>query len=222
MKKIIGILGGLGPETTANFYLDVVRAATRRVRPAVLISSLPLNLRYEAEYISRGEHQGYYRARLLDGLSRLERAGSSFVVIPCNTVHEFHTELARQARVPVANLIELVAEEAKGRDWRRVTLLATSRTVETGLYQTALGRLQIAAHLPSATEQLQLDRLIMGLLGERTSGAHQRFLQKLIKNAGAEAVILGCTDLQIIARPSETVIDSTAVLVKHATDLFRS
>lgn len=222
MKKIVGILGGLGPETTAHFYTDLVRAATVQERPAACIWSLPLNLKREAEYIGKGRHLGYYRSLLLDGLTRLEKAGSEFVVIPCNTVHEFHFQLAQRAKVPVVNLIDIVAREVERRGWNQITLLATSRTVGTRLYQRALDRVHITVHLPTQEEQRQLDALIMGLLGEGTDPSHQQFLQSLIERTGTKNVVLGCTDLQLLTQPMDTVVDSTKTLVRYTTGLLRT
>ncbi len=81
MKKV-GILGGLGPETTAKFYLDLIRLATRAKRPDVGIESLPLDLRKESEYIASGLHRRHYLRLLRQGACRLARRESDFIVIP--------------------------------------------------------------------------------------------------------------------------------------------
>ena len=87
---ITGVLGGLGPDTTATFYLDLVDQATAEARPPICIWSLPLNLEKEAAFIATGEHREHIRKLLLEGAKLLERAGCDQIVIPCNTVHEFH------------------------------------------------------------------------------------------------------------------------------------
>lgn len=219
MKKV-GILGGLGPETTAEFYLGLVRMATRTRRPDVSIESLPLDLRKEAEYIASGLHRRHYLRLLRQGVCRLARVESNFIVIPCNTVHEFHPQIAKSAGVPVVNLIHVVAKEVQRRGWRRVVLLATSRTVQTRLYQQALTKAEVKIHVPTLEEQQELDQLIQGLLGDRKEDRHQKFLERLIANAGAKNIVLGCTDLQLLFPPSDTVIDSMATLVEHTTRLL--
>ena len=220
MKHVVGILGGLGPQTTAHFYVDLVRRATQKARPDACIWSLPLNLRREAEFIASGAHRLYLRRSLADGMLRLERAGSDFIVIPCNTVHEFHAELARRAEVPVVNLIDIVADEIVRRGWNRVMLLATSRTVATRLYHKSLGARGVQVDLPSDEDQRLLDQLIMGILGNSADDKHQQFLAELIDRAGTNNVILGCTDLQLLCRPTEAVVDSTEVLIQHTTKLL--
>ena len=220
MPKTIGILGGLGPQTTSHFYLDLIRAATHESRPPVCIWSLPLNIRKEAEFIASGKHRDHFFQLMHDGALRLARAGSQFIVIPCNTVHEFHPILAGLLDIPVVNLIEIVAQEVVKRGWGKIFLLATSRTIQTKLYQHALEKKSIEICLPDSEDQQKLDFLIQGLLGERMSQKHQKFVASLIEQSGAEHIILGCTDLQLVFTPSENVIDSMQTLVLHTAGLI--
>lgn len=164
-------------------------------------SSLPLDLRKENEYITEGKHRRYYLNLLRSRARRLMHADSDFIVIPCNTVHEFYRQIQEAVPVPVVNLIEVVAQEVAHRQWRRVVLLATSRTVLTRLYQRALAKLNVEIYVPTPKEQKKLDKLIQGLLGDRKNDAHQRFLESLIAKAGAKNILLGCTDLQLVFPP---------------------
>ena len=223
MKQVIGVLGGLGPDTTSEFYLELVRSVGEKeaylsdtiMRPAVCIWSLPLDLRKEQEYISRSRHQEYYLQLMQDGARRLERAGSGRIVIPCNTVHEFHQQVSEVVGIPVTNLIEVVAQEVENRNWEKVLLLATSRTLQAGLYQRALDGLHIDLKMPQAKDQQQLDLLIQGLLGQKELKVHQDFLVRLTDQAGTSRVILGCTDLQLLFSAGDYVIDSMNALVQH-------
>ena len=213
-QHITGVLGGLGPEPTAHFYLDLIKQASRKTRPAVCIWSLPLDLRKEAEFIATGEHRDHYLELLTEGAHVLERAGCTEIVMPCNTVHEFHSTLQQEVTIPFPNLIGIVAAELRRRTWAKVLLLATSRTVSTNLYQNAVEGSAVELVMPTATDQRRLDLLIQGLLGNRTDETHQAFLAELMEKAGTENVLLGCTDLQLVIAPSETVVDSMECLVK--------
>lgn len=212
-SEITGILGGLGPDTTAKFYLDLVHEATEEERPALCIWNLPLNLKKEEGFVKFGQHREHYRELLFDGLKRLEKMGSTQIVIPCNTVHEFHPELAKATDLRFPNLIDIVAAEVKRRAWEKVLLLATSRTVETGLYQNSLEGVDLIT--PEHEDQKKLDEIIMGLLGNREDEVNQDFLKRLMRQMGIENAILGCTDLQLSFAPSDTVIDSMQCLVRH-------
>lgn len=213
--KIIGILGGLGPETTAEFYQDLVRMATLHTRPPACIWSLPLNLKKESEYISTGKHLAYYFALLKQGAAALQKAGCHRLVIPCNTVHEFHPRLATTIGVPITNLIEVVGKEVQRRGWKTVFLMATSRTLKTELYQKALSGLGISATVPNPEDQRKLDKLIQGLLGEKASTAHQEFLERMVSRIKAKHIVLGCTDLQLLFPASANVVDSMHTLAAY-------
>ncbi|MEK7084457.1 MAG: amino acid racemase [Patescibacteria group bacterium] len=219
--KRIGILGGLGPDTTAIFYTHVAHAVAARcgTRPPIHVESLELNLTKEGDYINCGRHKRYYLKQLLDGSQKLERTQSDFVVIPCNTVHEFHEQIAEKISVPVVNLIDVTAREVIRRGWKKVMLLATSRTVHQRLYHDVLLERGIDIHVPSPEDQKHVDDLIRGLLGNRRNANHQKFLTKIITKAETRHIVLGCTDLQLLFPPSEDVVDSTQVLMEHTVNL---
>jgi aspartate racemase len=218
--QTLGILGGLGPETTSEFYLDLVRMATVHTRPPVCIWSLPLNLQKESEYISKGRHLAYYFSLLNKGAAALQQAGCKRIVIPCNTVHEFHPKLASAVGIPVTNLIEVVGKEVHSRGWKEVFLLATSRTVKTQLYQNVLGELDINTISPNPQDQRRLDSLIQGLLGEKASTAHQEFLEKMVGLSRCKHIVLGCTDLQLLFPASKNVVDSMHTLALETAKLI--
>lgn len=218
----IGVLGGLGPDTTAHFYLDLIKAGTRKARPPVCIWSLPLDLKKEAEYIQTGKHQGHYLQLLREGAQALQRAGSKKIVIPCNTVHEFHAQLSQETSVSITHLPTIVAEEAKRRGWKKVFLLATSRTIHTRIHEEALGAAGIDIAIPEKRDQAKLDILIQGILGNQTSQEHQQFLERIIQESDVGNIILGCTDLQLLFPPSDSVIDSMQELVRHTAQHITS
>src|SRR3989344_3698467 len=221
MAKVIGILGGLGPQTTAKFYLRLVELCTRATRPAISIWNLPLNLKKESEYIRFGKHKRHYLTLLKAGLEALKRAGSDFVVIPCNTVHEFYDALVGLVSVPVVNLIEVVAEEAKSKKWNKILLLATSQTVKAGLYQGPLEKREVEIVLPSQDDQTRLDGLVQELLDDKENAlVHRQFLQTLIDRSGCNHVALCCTDLQLVFPAGASSIDSMEALAKHTATLL--
>ena len=218
---ITGILGGLGPKTTATFYLDLIKNATSTARPSLCIWSLPLDLEKERRFIEKGTHKTHYLKLLRNGVKALEKAGCTQVVMPCNTVHEFHAELQSITSIPFPHLIEIVATELKRRKWRKVLLLATSRTIRTRLYQDALKSSKIELVLPSLKDQKKLDQIIQGLLTPLDLSKQQDFLQNLIKESGTQKVLLGCTDLQIVLSPSRDVVDSMQCLVDFTARKIR-
>ena len=92
MKKV-GIIGGVGPETTAEFYLDVIfscQEKNKTARPNIIISSIPLPYQIEEDLIMRNVGSERYIPYLTAEAQRLEKAGADFIVMPCNSLHIFH------------------------------------------------------------------------------------------------------------------------------------
>ena len=177
-----------------------------------------MDVEKEARFIATGSFRGYFLHQLQDGTRRLVRAGCRQIVIPCNTVHEFHRELSRVSPIPICNLIDIVADEAVSRGWERVALLTTSRTRQTRLYQKALQARGVRCVFPDEEEQGRLDNMIRGILND--AGDHSERLQDLIERMGEPRVILGCTDLRVPQDDLE-VIDSMQVLADHIAAKIR-
>lgn len=221
-RKVVGVLGGLGPETTSEFYLDLIKSVQSARRPAIAIWSLPLNRRKEREYIASGKHTDHYWHELDKGAERLVNAGVDFIVIPCNTVHEFHSNLKKVVSVPVSNLIDIVSEEVRRRRWCKVLLLGTSRTLQTKLYQNSLKKGGVKICTPTKSEQKKLDSLIQRTLSFGVLDEDVKFLDSLRRKSGTKHVLLGCTDLQLLLPPSNEVIDSMHELVLHTSKIITS
>ncbi len=205
--KTLGSLGGLGPDTTAEFYRMVVRRARRRFYqsyPRILIHSIPVPFEVERSIVRHGTGEERMYPLLEEGLLHLERAGADYLVIPCNTVHMFHRDLQQQLSVPLLNILTETARVCGEYGFRRVGILATGKTLEKRLYQNALEAIGIEALEPNGAERESVGALIYRILGGEAGEAERRELLDLSESLaaqGAEAIILGCTDLQHLVSP---------------------
>jgi aspartate racemase len=220
-KTTIGVLGGLGPHTTSVFYLDIIERATNVSRPSICIYSVPVSLQKEQSFIENGSDKRYFENLLKAGLTRLEKAGSTHVVLPCNTLHEFHDILSAQTTLKFPNLIKFVSKEIKEREWTEIFLLATSRTLSTKLYQNILTQEGIKIHTPSHQDQVLLDQAITTALQVKDTTTHKAFLNKLINKTPCKNIVLGCTDLQLLLPHGPRTIDSTRVLADSVVEIIR-
>jgi aspartate racemase len=162
---------------------------------------------------------------MLESLRRLTAAGAEFIAVACNTAHAWYPELARASTVPVLHLIRIAARGCRARlpDGAAVGVLATTGTITTELYQTALASVGLQAILPPPADQTQVMRAIRlvkaggaGHLGEARQVAALQ-AQRLI-DQGAKAILLGCTDLSVILRDGDLavpVVDSTVALAER-------
>ena len=107
--RTAGIIGGLGPETTSEFYLNVlfsVQQKSRVARPPLLIWNVPLPFAIEEEFILQATGAERYIPYLTDAAQHLERAGADFLVMPCNSLHMFIEQIRTNVKVPVISIIE--------------------------------------------------------------------------------------------------------------------
>src|ERR1035437_4647917 len=138
MKKIktLGIIGGLGPETTARFYMEVVFACSKISgrRPQILISNVAVPLSVEKELITEAKNMKNILPFLLNAARQLEKGGADFIVIPCNTVHIFIEEIRASVNIPVLSIIEETSNFLRKGKVKEVGVFATTATIKNKLF----------------------------------------------------------------------------------------
>lgn len=197
-KKVIGIVGGMGPLATADLFQKITLhtlAATDQEHPRVCIdSNTAIPNRTDALL-----HGGPSPVpEIIKSAKRLESIGAQVLVIPCNTSHCFFDEIASSVNVPVLHMIALTRDALKARGVRTAGLLATDGTVETRVYQDTFAGSGIELLLPDAADQAAVMDIIYngvkaGDLAHDVS-AFCAVCEHLLAR-GAETLILGCTEL---------------------------
>jgi len=220
----IGVVGGLGPETTANFYLEIINLSKKLNKvnyPSILIHNLPLTFKVEEETAVSGENINSILPFLLQGTKKLLKAKVSFVVIPCNTVHVFIKQIRQVSSVPVLNIVEETTKKIIKDGHKKVGLLASKETIKSKLYVSDPSN-AIEVLLPSTEDQEKVALAIKNLLGNKKKIADRNALVEIIQkfeNDGAEAVILGCTDLPLLIKPKDSslpLINTLDILAESA------
>lgn len=227
--KVAGIMGGMGPGTTADFYREVNTLAEqqgREDRPELLILNVPLN--YQVEQTLLTEQQGLekYTPYLVDAAKKLEAAGSDFIAVPCNTVHELYSEFSSAVNVPVLHIVQETAARLQSQEVDEVALLATGQTIGSRLYQGVLTDAGIGYRIPGDSDQERLNTIVATLVtgegaAEGQANPEAEWLNELVDGYVADvgAVVLGCTDFHIMLEdPDAMVIDSTQVLAEAVVE----
>ncbi len=221
--KVVGILGGMGPDSTVEFYrrfIEKTRAPRDQDHPHVIIDS-NTQIPDRSAHIIRGETNPF-DALVATG-QNLARAGAELIAIPCNTSHHYFNELQQQVPVPLVNMVEATANRLKAITpaVRKVGVLATSGTVSSDIF----GRLMapIETLYPSAEEQESLVMAsIYGPHGVKTLGPNDESAELLFEASrrlierGADAIVTGCTEISLVVRHGDLekpVIDSLDALV---------
>lgn len=230
--RILGILGGMGPEATANLYQEVVRltpAKKDQDHLPTLIFSFP---QVPDRTAAIKNHDRAIVTYLVEGVTRLEKAGASFVVIPCNTAHYFHADMQAAVKIPVLHMIRETARTVAERhpDCRRVGLLATDGTISSGLYEKEFRARKIAVVYPDARVQKDcVMKALYGPAGIKAGGDKQANEDLLftagrdVERRGAQVIVLGCTEIPLAFNPkraSVPVVNATRVLAEAAIREF--
>lgn len=202
--KSVGVIGGLGPETTAEFYLEVVfgcQKISKDQRPLVVISSVPLLFEIEKDLIATNTGKERYIPFLVNEAQRLERSGVDFLVMPCNSLHVFINEIRDAVSIPVLSIVEETIRYMQKNGYSNVGLISTSATVKNSVYENELRKNNINFETPSELEKAKMDKIIQKLIEGRQLNTDRDEIVNTANNlakTGVDCVALACTDLQLL------------------------
>jgi aspartate racemase len=182
------------------------------------MENVPMPISLEQEFIQGNASEKVFPL-LKQAVMNLKSA--DIITIPCNSVHVF-IERLRKISSNILSITEETAKECNSRGFKKVGILATKTTVQKNLHKKELGKFNVELIVPTKKEQETVNQTIINLL--RGIQKDDSDLQKIIsslKNNGAEAIILGCTDLQLIVKNSSLpVIDTLNVLETRLIDFL--
>lgn len=220
---ILGVLGGMGPLATLDFLRKVLDATPAQVdqdHVPVVTSSIPQVPDRTAAF--RGLGESPLPALIASG-ERLKRAGAGLIVIPCNTAHLWFEPLQQALGVPMLHLIDAALDEtvALVRPGARVGLLGTAATIESRLYTDRRDD-GLTWLLPTADEMATLVMPGIEAMKAGDMAASTALLQqaaRALAGRGAEALLLGCTEIPLVLNNGNTpvpVVDATAALARRS------
>ena len=202
--KTVGILGGMGPSATHAFYghlIEQTDAGCDQTHLHVVMDANPAIPDRTAFLINGGDDP---RPALITAAQALKTLGADFAVIPCNTASAFVDDITAATGLPVISWIAITADVLREVGYTTVGLLATSGTIRTRLYQNALRARGIETLIPTPTDQEALMDVIYGPASVKTQGFPGKLAQDALLRVasnladdGAEAVLLGCTELPL-------------------------
>ena len=217
----VGIVGGLGPESTIDYYRRMLEAWEREhpsSAPSIVIDSLDVRRALHLVGTDRSALAEY----LLASLRRLAGAGVDFAAMTANTPHIVFDELAARSPVPLLSIVEVCAEEARQRGLRRLALLGTRFTMDAPFYPAVCARYGIAVVLPNDVDRSWVHERYVGelLRGEFRGETREQFIAivgRLRDEARIDGVILGGTELPLLL-PAAVIaevpaLDTTALHV---------
>lgn len=229
-NKIIGILGGMGPEATLYLYrkiLEITPAQKDQDHITTLIYSDPKIPDRTAAILEGGPSP---LPALIDGAKILEQGGADFILMPCVTAHLFHDDIIKHISIPFIHLLETAIGEIISRPegLKRIGLIATRGTIKTKLFQNILENRGLQAVIPDEAGMSLFHRAVYGEKGiKRGYKTEPRpillELTDQLKQKGAQAVIAGCTEIPIVLSQEDMdlpFINPLEILAREAVKII--
>ena len=226
MHKTIGIVGGVSPESTSEYYQHITRTYTQRFGdhgyPQIVIFSVTFQ-----PYIDwpNQERWDLVARGLTEAVGRLKAAGADFALLAANTMHLVFDEVQSQVGIPMLSLLDAVGEAILARGMNTVGLLGTRFTMEKPFYREALSRLGISVEVPDPDDRRYVNdviynELIVGDIRGESRAGYIRIMRKLAER-GAQGIILGCTEIPLLVAEEDArmpLFDTTTIHAEAALD----
>jgi len=224
--KRIGILGGMSPESTSEYYLHITRTFVERygsyAYPEMVIHSLSFQSYVDWPAQDRWD---LVADGLVAGAQVIQAAGADFLILATNTMHSVLPEIEPRIPLPIVSLPEVVADAIANHELVRVALLGTRYTMEHPFYPATLARRGIDVIVPNAAERAIVHRTIYEelVVGRTLENSRRAFVHIIdaLADRGAQGVILGCTEIPLLIGPEDCglpLFDSSRIHAEAALD----
>jgi aspartate racemase len=225
--KIIGLIGGMSWESTVPYYRQINETVKERL--GGLHSARVILYSVDFHEIERLQHLGDWQAAgavLANAARALEAAGADFIVLCTNTMHRVAPAIEAAVRIPLLHIADPTADAIKRSGFSTVGLLGTLFTMEQPFYKDRLRqRHGLTVLVPTSSDQEVIHRVIyeelcLGKIVAESRSEYRRIMASLV-DQGAEAIILGCTEISLLVGQSDAAVplfDTTALHARKAAE----
>ena len=219
--KTIGLIGGMSWESTTSYY-QIINETIKRELGGLHSAKILL---YSVDFAEIEHYQAVgdwdKSAQVLaDIAQRLEQAGADFIVICTNTMHKVARQIQKKIAIPILHIAQATAQALVDDGIRKVGLLGTKYTMTQDFYKEKLLESGLEVLIPDQAGIADVNRIIYDelCLGDIRESSKQTYLTVIddLKNAGAEAVILGCTEIGLLVKQSDIALPLYDTTVIHA------
>lgn len=220
----LGVIGGMGPLATAYFYERIIKRtkATKDQEHLDMMIYSKASIPDRTDYIlGKGQDP---TPSLIEAAINLEKAGATYLAMPCNTAHYFYDNIANSVSIPFVNMIEETAKKLKEKGIKAVTLLSTEGTVRGNVYKNTLTKYDIKLICLEEKERDSIQKLIYAVKEGDFENLEDK-AQVLLSLGREGAVILGCTELSVLKEMlslAENYIDPLEILCDKVIEMYKA
>lgn len=226
--KTIGLIGGMSWESSAEYYRLINEEVRNRLGSTHSAKSLMWSMDF-AE-IETLQHEGNWQAlseKMCQAAVSLERGGADFIVICTNTMHKLAEQVQACLNIPLLHIADATAKEITSKNIKKVGLLGTEFTMKQDFYKGRLAdKFGLEVFIPNDEDcrivhRIIYQELVAGVIRDESRQQYRQIIQKLV-DAGAEAIILGCTEIMLLVSPADSavpVFDTTEIHAQAAVNM---
>ena len=226
--KTIGLIGGMSWESSAEYYRLINEEVRNRLGSTHSAKSLMWSMDF-AE-IETLQHEGNWQAlseKMCQAAVSLERGGADFIVICTNTMHKLAEQVQACLNIPLLHIADSTAKEITSKNIKKVGLLGTEFTMKQDFYKGRLAdKFGLEVFIPNDEDcqivhRIIYQELVAGIIRDESRQQYRQIIQKLV-DAGAEAIILGCTEIMLLVSPADSavpVFDTTEIHAQAAVNM---
>lgn len=227
MKKI-GLVGGLGPASTAEYYLGIIEKTKaekgENFYPEIVIDSVNM-AQHDKAFLNRDYDK--ICDFLIESLENLKSAGADIAAITANTEHIVWDMVSNRFPLPVVSIVDAVLGEIKLKGYKKVLIFATAFTLRSGLYEKALKQNGITPIIPNDEDITLLGKLIYpnlenGIVIEKDRQEMIGLAEKYIAEYKADAMLLGCTELPLAIKHDDVSVPTLNTTKIHINKIFKA
>jgi aspartate racemase len=221
-KATIGLIGGMSWESSAEYYRIINQEMQRRLGGVHSARSLMWSVDFGE--IERLQHAGEWDRladEMRDAAIRLERGGADFIVLCTNTMHRLADAISGAVGIPLLHIADPTAQRIKEDGFERVGLLGTAFTMEQDFYKGRLqGRHGLTVIVPDAEDRrivhdVIYKELVVGQIRPESRLAYREIMARLVER-GAQAIILGCTEIMLLVSDEDSTVPLYDTTTLHA------
>lgn len=224
----IGIVGGIGPESTLDYYKSIISGYRKEIKdgsyPRIIIDSI--DMKEMLEYVA-GKEWDALATLLYNSIKALSYGGAEIAVIASNTPHVVFDRVKDLSPIPLLSIVEETCNMAKKMNLARVGLLGTAFTMRENFYKDCFSEKNMEIILPKTKEQEYINEKLFseiehGIIKEDTKSGFISIINKMIIEEAVEGVILGCTEIPLILKEGDCSIPFLNTVDIHVQSIIKN